>query len=213
MDATPLDDIAASADFARLAKAGHVVLALHPRGVLGEPPPNPSQLALGPYMALFQRAVAVGRTIVGLRVDDTIRAVDWLASRPDVDRSAITVYGTGAQGMVALHAAALDPRISRLVVERALVSYRTALQAGLHKNLSEVLIPSVLTRYDTPDLLIATHPRPVVLVNPANAMGQPEREAKVREALRRALDTDKTLRTPDRIRIARRAFGDPVPIE
>ena len=83
----------------------------------------------------------------------------------------------------------------------------------MHKNLSEVLIPSVLTRYDTPDLLIATHPRPVVLVNPANAMGQPEREAKVREALRQALDADKTLRTPDRIRIARRAFGDPVPID
>ena len=95
-------------------------------------------------MALFQRAVAVGRTLVGLRVDDTIRAVDWLASRPDVDKAAITVYGTGAQGMVALHAAALDPRISRVVAERTLVSYRTALQAGLHKNLSEVLIPSIL---------------------------------------------------------------------
>ena len=44
-------------------------------------------------------------------------------------------------------------------------------------------------------------------------MGQPEREATVREALRRALDTDKTLRDPDRIRIVRRGFGDPVPIE
>ena len=164
-------------------------------------------------MALFQRAVAVGRTIVGLRIDDTIRAVDWLASRPDVDRSAITVYGTGAQGMVALHAAALDPRIWRIVAERALVSYRTALQAGLHKNLSEVLIPSVLTQYDTPDLLIATHPRPVVLVNPANAMGQTEREANVRQALQRALATDKMLRTPQRIRLVRRGFGDRVPIE
>jgi hypothetical protein len=164
-------------------------------------------------MALFQRAVAVGRTIVGLRVDDTSRAVDWLASRADVDRSAITVYGTAALGMVALHAAALDARISRAVVERGLVSYRTALQAGLHRNLSEVLIPSVLTRYDTPDLLIAIHPRPAVLVNPANAMGQPERDAKVREALRRALDADRALGTPDRIRIVRRGFGDPVPLE
>ena len=115
--------------------------------------------------------------------------------------------------MVALHAAALDPRISRLVLERTLVSYRTALQAGLHKNLSEVLIPSVLAHYDTPELLIATHPRSVVLVNPANAMAQPEREAKVRQALHRALDADKALRTPDRVRFVRRGFGDPVPIE
>jgi cephalosporin-C deacetylase-like acetyl esterase len=213
MDAAPVDDIAASPDFARLVKAGSIVLALHPRGVLGEPPPTPTQLALGPYMALFQRAVAVGKTIVGLRVDDTIRAVDWLAARPDVDRSAITVYGTGAQGMVAMHAAALDPRLSRIVVERTLVSYRTALDAGLHRNLSEVLIPSVLAHYDTPDLLVATHPRPVVLVNPANAMGQPDREGNVRAALKRAIDADAALRTPTRIRIARRGFGDPVPIE
>ena len=78
------------------------------------------------------------------------------------------------------------------------MSYGPRSRPALHKNLSEVLIPSVLTRYDTPDLLIATHPRPVVLVNPANAMGQPEREANVREALRRALDADKTLRTPER---------------
>ncbi|MEO5822974.1 MAG: hypothetical protein ABIT71_20905 [Vicinamibacteraceae bacterium] len=98
MDATPLDDIAASADVTRLAKSGAVVLALHPRGVLGEPPPNPNQLALGPYMALFQRAVAVGKTIVGLRVDDTIRAVDWLAARPDVDKAAITVSPPARRG-------------------------------------------------------------------------------------------------------------------
>ncbi|MEO5822975.1 MAG: hypothetical protein ABIT71_20910 [Vicinamibacteraceae bacterium] len=93
------------------------------------------------------------------------------------------------------------------------MSYRTALQAGLHKNLSEVLIPSVLAHYDTPDLLIATHPRPVVLVNPANAMGQPDREANVRQALQRALDADKALHTADRVRIVRRGFGDPVPID
>ncbi len=79
--------------------------------------------------------------------------------------------------------------------------------------LSEVLIPSVLTRCDTPDLLIATHPRTVVLVNPANAMGQPEREAQMRGALWLALDTEKRLRTRDRIRIARRGFGDPVPTD
>ena len=29
-------------------------------------------------MPLLLRAVAVGKTLVGLRVDDTIRAIDWL---------------------------------------------------------------------------------------------------------------------------------------
>ena len=213
MDAAPLADTASSPDVARLAKAGHVVLLLHPRGVLGEPPPNPNQLALGPYMPLFQRAVAVGRTIVGMRVDDTIRAIDWLVARADVDPASVTVYGTGAQGMVALHAAALDPRITRVVAERALVSYRSALDAGLHRNLSEVLIPDVLRHYDVPDLLTAIHPRRVTLVNAATPMGLPARDREVRAALASALAADASLGTPDRLRLVRRGFGDPVPID
>ena len=96
MDAASPIDTAATPDVARLTKAGYIVLLLHPRGLLGEPPPNPGQLALGPYMPLFQRAVAVGPTIVGMRVDDTIRAIDWLAARADVDPASIAIYGTGA---------------------------------------------------------------------------------------------------------------------
>jgi cephalosporin-C deacetylase-like acetyl esterase len=213
MDAAPVDEIAASPEAVRLVKAGHVVLALHPRGVLGEPPPNPNQLALGPYMPLLLRAIVVGRTIVGLRVDDTIRAIDWLVTRPDVDRSAVTVYGTGAQGMVALHAAALDERIARVIAERTLVSYRAALNAGLHRNLSEVLIPKVLTRYDTGDLIAAIHPRPVVLVNPANPMGQAMRDPIVRAELAATFESERALGTPQRVRIVRRVPTDPLPID
>ena len=54
---------------------------------------------------------------------------------------------------------------------------------GLHKNLSEIVIPSVLTRYDTPQLMQAIFPRPIFLINPANAMGQELRSRFVEEAL------------------------------
>jgi hypothetical protein len=212
MDAAPLDDLAASPEVLRLAKAGHLVCLLQPRGVLGEPPPNPNQLALGPYMPLLLRAIVVGRTLVGMRVDDTIRTVDWLVSRPDVDPAAVTVYGSGAQGIVALHAAALDTRISRVIAERSLVSYRTALEAGLHRNLSEVLIPNVLLHYDTPDLITAIHPRGVAIVNPANAMDQIIRDPLARAALASALESDRRLGTPSRVRLTRRAPTDPLPI-
>ncbi len=213
MDAAPLEGTAGSADFARLAKSGRVVLTLHPRGVLGEPPPNPNQLALGPYMPLLLRAIVVGKTLVGMRVDDTLRAIDWLTSRPEVDRSSVTLYATGSLGMVALHAAALDDRITQVVIERTLVSYRMALEAGLHKNLSEVLIPDVLKHYDVGDLLMAIHPRGVLLVNPATPMGQPARESLVREQLAAAFDTDRRLGTPNRVRIVRRDWWNPIPID
>jgi cephalosporin-C deacetylase-like acetyl esterase len=173
MDASPLDAAAGTAEFSRLAAAGHVVLAFHPRGVLGEPPPHPEQLALGQYMPVLLRAIVVGKTLVGMRVDDTIRAVSWLESRDDVDPSSVTLRSTGALGLVALHAAALDDRITRVAVAKTLVSYRMALEAELHRNLSEILIPGVLTRYDVGDLIAVITPRRVVVDDPVDALGQP----------------------------------------
>jgi cephalosporin-C deacetylase-like acetyl esterase len=192
MDAAPNERTAASADFMRLAKSGHIVMAFQPRGVLGEPPPNQS-LSLGQYMQPSLRAIVVGKTLIGMRVDDTIRAINWLTSQPDVDKSSIILYATGAQGMVALHAAALDERITQVVIENTLVSYRMALEAPLHKNLSELVIPKVLTQYDVGDLLEAISPRPVLIVNPLNAMGQPVREQLVNQELIAAFDSDRNL--------------------
>jgi cephalosporin-C deacetylase-like acetyl esterase len=214
MDALPNDRIAASADFVRLAKSGYIVMAFQPRGVLGEPPPNPNQLALGQYMPLLLRAIVVGKTIIGMRVDDTIRAINWLNFRPDVDKSSILLYGKGAQGMVALHAAAIDTRVAQVVVENTLVSYRMALEAGLHKNLSEVLMPGVLNHYDVGDLLQVISPRPVSLVNPVNAMGlQPVRSSIVSTELSAVFETDRNLGTPQRVRLLKRGFRDPLPIK
>ena len=196
MDALPNDRTAASADFVRLAKSGHIVMTFQPRGVFGEPQPNPNQLALGQYMPELLRAIVVGKTIIGMRVDDTIRAINWLASRTDVDMSSITLYGKGAQGMVALHTAAIDTRITNVVVENTLVSYRMALEAGLHRNLSEVEMPGVLNHYDVGDLLQAITPRTVSIINPVNAMGLPVRDSFVSTELSAVFETDRNLGTP-----------------
>jgi hypothetical protein len=92
------------------------------------------------------------------------------------------------------------------------VSYRTALDAGLHRNLSEVLIPNVLLHYDTSDLITAIHPRQVTLINPANAMGQVMRDPLARAALASVVESDRRLKTPNRVRLLRRGPGDPLPI-
>ena len=101
----------------------------------------------------------------------------------------------------------------RVLLESSLLSYRTALEAGLHKNLSEIVIPGVLTRYDTPQLMQAIFPRPIFLINPANAMGQELRSRFVEEALSTTFATDKALGKPDRIKLFHRGFGDPLPFE
>jgi hypothetical protein len=99
-----------------------------------------------------------------------------------------------------------------VLVENTLVSYRMALQAGLHKNLSEVEIPGVLNHYDVSDLLEAISPRQVSIINPVNAMGLPVRDGIVTTELSAAFETDRNLGTPQRIHVFRRGFRDPLPI-
>jgi hypothetical protein len=159
------------------------------------------------------RAVVVGKTIVGMRLDDVVRVINWVCARTDVDRKQLSLYGKGGLGMVALHAAAIDERVGRVVLESSLLSYRTALQAGLHKNLSEVVIPGVLTRYDTPQLMQAIFPRPIYLINPASAIGQELRRRLVEPPLSTTLATDRALDHPDRIKLLHRGFGDPLPFD
>jgi len=152
----------------RLAKAGVVVMTIDPR-----PTPPGTESLKSPYLGLFNllslRAFLVGRTLLGLRVDDVVRAVDWLNARPDV--GTITVHGVGPHGLVALHAAVLDRRIERLVMEGTLTSYRRIVDEPLHREVSAVVVPGVLRRYDTGDLLLATYPRPVRIIAPVDALG------------------------------------------
>jgi cephalosporin-C deacetylase-like acetyl esterase len=213
LDPSSTDAISQSPEFIRLVRAGSVVIAFHPRDVLGEPQSGPEQLALGQYMPELLRAVVVGKTSIGMRVDDVVRVMNWIITRKDVDEKHISLYGKGGLGMAALHAAAIDGRIGRVILESSLLSYRTALDAGLHKNLSEVVIPGVLTRYDTPQLMQTIFPRPVTLINPANAMGQELGRRVVEAALSATLATDKALGRPDRIKVFHRGFGDPLPLE
>ncbi len=156
LDELPVERTAAAADFNALANSGRNVIALQSKGTPVDAQNGQStQFALGPYMGVNLRAIIVGKTLVGLRADDVIRVVNWLASRSDIDRNSITIYGKGALGMVALHAAAVDTRITHVIAENTLVSYRTALEAPLHKNLSEITIPGVLQHYDVSELLEA----------------------------------------------------------
>lgn len=139
------------ARFDTIAEAGNVVLAITPR-------PSPSGTddmkspILGPFYLLSLRADLVGRTLVGMRIDDVIRAIDYLASRSDVDPEKITAVGSGHMGLVLLPAAVLDARIKYINIDHVLTSYRSLIDAPLPIGAPEDVLPGVLLHYDIPDL-------------------------------------------------------------
>jgi hypothetical protein len=213
MDSQPRETLAkAGGDVDRLASAGRIVMLLEPR-----PTPAGTESIKSPYLGIYNllslRAFLVGRTIIGLRTDDATRAMDWLSARPDVERSAITGYGSGPSGMVLLHAAVLDPRIARIVLENTLTSYRTIVEQPVHRNVSEVVIPDVLRKYDTGDLLLAVYPRPVTVISPEDALGAVVSEEKFRQEMAYVFRSDENLGSGRRIRLASRKPGESLPIE
>ena len=152
------------AKFNALSAQGNLVLALTPRP---SPPGTDDMKApiLGPFYLLSLRADLVGRTLVGLRADDVIRAVDYLAARNDVDPERISAEGSGHMGLVLLHAGLLDRRIRHITVDHVLTSYRSLLQAPMPIGAPEDVIPGVLLHYDIPDLVRALGTR-VTLSDP-----------------------------------------------
>ncbi len=137
--------------FNALVAAGNVVLAVTPR----PSPPGTDDMKsplLGPFYLLSLRADLVGKTLVGLRMDDTIRAVDYLASRSDVDPMRISAVASGHMGLVLLHAAVLDRRLTHITVDHVLTSYRSLVDAPLPIGAPEDILPGVLLHYDLPDL-------------------------------------------------------------
>ena len=67
--------------------------------------------------------------------------------------------------MALLHAAALDRRIARAVVEDTPESFRAILDEPLHRDAPEIVIPGVFRYYDIPDLIKAIGPAHVVRLN------------------------------------------------
>jgi len=187
----------------RLVKSGRIVMVVGPT-----PAPPGAEGLKSPYLGTFNllglRALLVGKSIMGMRIDDTIHAMDYLAARSDVDPASITVYGSGAMGAVVLHAAALDSRIRHVVVENTLTSYRMVLDEPLHRNISEILIPGLLRKYDMGDLLLAVGGR-VTVVNPQNAAG----EVITTEQFRKEL----SYVPADKVKVTFRKAEDPLPLD
>jgi hypothetical protein len=127
------------------------------------------------------RAFLVGRTLVGMRAADITRGVDLLSGRPEVDTRRIYGFGVGAGAVALLHEAALDNRVTEVVLKRMLVSYHAADAHRMHRNLYESIVPGALKVYDLPDVAAALAPRPIWIVNAQDPL---ERQVSIAEATR-----------------------------
>lgn len=108
------------------------------------------------------QALMLGRTMIGERVFDVDRAIDYLASRGDAKMSAIGVMGNSGGGMISMYSAALLPRIAFAMPSCCFCTFRDSIMSIYH--CMDNYVPDLLTVSEMSDIMGLVAPKPVVIV-------------------------------------------------
>ncbi|MCU6707534.1 alpha/beta hydrolase family protein [Paenibacillus sp. J5C_2022] len=112
---------------------------------------------------LQKRALMFGRTLIGERVHDMGRVIDYASTRPEIDSSRIVITGNSGGGTVSLFTAALDERIDICIPGSYFCTYRASLLAMHHCDCN--FIPGLLQQGEMYDIVGLVAPRPFLAVN------------------------------------------------
>lgn len=107
-------------------------------------------------------ALMLGRTLIGERVYDVDRGIDYLASRGDADMKSIGVMGNSGGGTISLFSAALLSRIAFAMPSCYFCSFRDSIMSIYH--CTDNYIPGLLKVAEMSDIMGLFAPKPVVLV-------------------------------------------------
>ena len=103
-------------------------------------------------------ALLLGETMIGWRVWDVMRAIDWMETRPELDKARIGCMGISGGGTCTQFAAALDPRIKAVLVSGYLNTFRDSIMSISH--CIDNYVPGILNWAENYDVAGLIAPRP-----------------------------------------------------
>jgi dienelactone hydrolase len=166
MPADPLK-IAAGADYARQAAArSYVALCLEQEGFGERREQELKHLSAHPCVDAAHRALLLGRTLLGERVDDVSSVIDWLEAGPagiPLDRARIFAMGNSSGGDTGVYAMAVDTRITGLMASGCVGWYRDTV--GRRPACPDAIVPGILNWLEYDDVLALCAPRPVLTLS------------------------------------------------
>ena len=149
-------------DFAvQVAEAGIAAVAIEPMGFGCRRDPLNAQrgLAQKGCEPIAGGALMVGQTLVGWRVWDIMRTIDYIATRSELDASRVGCMGISGGGTATLFAAALDPRVRVAMVSGYLHTFRDSIGSLAH--CVDNYIPGILDWAEMHDIAGLIAPRPL----------------------------------------------------
>ena len=176
-----------------LAKRGYIVLAIDAccfgeRN--GRGPGGPAETGSAGELSASKFNLWMGRTLWGMMLRDDLMALDYLASRPEVDPRRIGVTGMSMGATRSWWLMALDERLRTGVAIACLTRYQNLIE---HQKLKAhgiyYFVPGMLNHFDTEAVISLIAPRPALFLNGDEDDGSPADgihaiEAAVRPAYR-----------------------------
>src|SRR5262245_2292647 len=154
-----------------LVKRGYVVLAYDPIGQ-GE------RRVPGNHHSLGFTSFPLGSCNMGWMVWDSMRAVDYLLTRPDVDGERIGITGASGGGANSFDAAAVDERLRASVVVVFACTFLEWFRYGGDNCICDHL-PEFMGHFEEFEIFSMLAPRPVLLLNSIPDDGYPVSGARV----------------------------------
>ncbi len=111
---------------------------------------------------LSQRLLMIGRTILGMRVHDSMYWYDYLAGLDEVDAEHIYVTGQSGGGTGTLFTAACDPRFSKAAPSCYFCTFRDSILAMSHCTCNYA--PGLLSLCEMYDIAGLIAPRPMLVI-------------------------------------------------
>jgi cephalosporin-C deacetylase-like acetyl esterase len=101
----------------------------------------------------------VGRTLAHYRIWDAIRALDYLETRPDVDKTRLGMFGHSGGGMMTLLTAPLEPRLGAVMSCCAVTTFYHKTKALLMADPEQIVAGVYADGIDHPEMIAAVGPR------------------------------------------------------
>ena len=149
-------------DFAiQVAEAGMAALAIEPMGFGCRRDPVNAGIGLSRKACdpAAGGALLVGKTMVAWRAWDVMRAIDYIATRPELDQNRVGCMGISGGGTVTVFATALEPRIRAALVSGYLNTFRDSIGSLAH--CIDNYVPGILNWAEMHDIAGLIAPRPL----------------------------------------------------
>lgn len=160
-----------------LARRGFVVLGIDAYCFgerSGHGPGGPQEKGGDGEMSASKFNLWVGRTLWGMILRDDLMALDYLASRPEVDAARLGVTGISMGATRSWWLMALDERLKTGVAVACLTRYQNLIE---HESLKAhgiyYFVPNLLKHFDTETIIALIAPRPVLFMTGDQDAGSP----------------------------------------